>query len=336
MFEYSLSSFGKYKKHTFADENGNAFSLIPEFGASLINLTFLGTSVLDSYDTPEALTENKWSKGIFLFPYPNRLRDGKYSHLGEDYQFDINNAATGNSIHGFGKNVPMHVTETRVTKNYAYINCRWKHDGTTKAYPFPFVIDISFKMSLLSDENIDDVSGIKKKLSSVKLQIRMKFKNKAKTSIPVGLGWHPYFILTPDVGNTDLKMPPNTQIIEIDERMLPTGKKENYTAFETLKPIGNTTLDNGFLLSQSEHNKVATVIACHTLFSTNFLQFWQETGPGKFNFLQVFTPPNRKSIAIEPMTCNIDAFNNKDGLVLLSPDAVLKGKFGIIFSKINR
>ena len=46
---------------------------------------------------------------------------------------------------------------------------------------------------------------------------------------------------------------------------------------------------------------------------------WQETGKYKYNFLQVYTPPHRKSIAIEPMTCAPDAFNNKDGLIVLGP-----------------
>lgn len=34
-----------------------------------------------------------------------------------------------------------------------------------------------------------------------------------------------------------------------------------------------------------------------------------------FPFFQVFTPPMRDSIALEPMTCNVNAFENGDGLV---------------------
>ena len=340
MFDYSISSFGKFTKHSFSDENGNAFSIVPEFGASLIELKFQGTSVLDSYDTPEALIENKWSKGIFLFPYPNRLRDGKYEHLGEQYQFDINNKATGNSIHGFGKNVPMLVTNIQITGSNetanrqptsdsevqaAFITCSWQHDGSTTAYPFPFRVDISFEMANIKGQNKSS------------LTVTMNFKNLADTSVPVGLGWHPYFILTPSVNETQLQMPHGSLKIDIDERMLPTGKKENYTDFDTLKPISETVLDNGFYLKEdlkgNENNKgiKETIIADISAHNSRKLIFWQETGPGKFNFLQVFTPPHRKSIAIEPMTCNIDAFNNKDGLVLLSPNAEMEGKFGINF-----
>ena len=342
MFEYSISSFGKFTKHSFSDDNGNAFSVIPEFGASLIELKFQGVSVLDSYDTPEALIENKWSKGIFLFPYPNRLRDGKYEHLGEHYQFEINNKATGNSIHGFGKNVSMLVTDTQISGNNesanrhptseqenssAFITCSWQHDGSTSAYPFPFRVDISFEMGQKQDKNESTPTAF----HTSYLTVTMKFKNLANTSIPVGLGWHPYFIVTPSVNETQLQMPHGSQIIDIDDRMLPTGKKENYSAFDSLKPIGETVLDNGFYLKNADKQIQETIIADVSPSHNRKLSFWQETGPGKFNFLQVFTPPHRKSIAIEPMTCNIDAFNNKDGLVLLSPNAELEGKFGIDF-----
>ena len=58
------------------------------------------------------------------------------------------------------------------------------------------------------------------------------------------------------------------------------------------------------------------------------LTYWQEAGTGKYNFIQIFTPPHRNCIALEPMTSNIDTFNNKDGLVILQSGESLGGKFG--------
>jgi len=46
----------------------------------------------------------------------------------------------------------------------------------------------------------------------------------------------------------------------------------------------------------------------------------------QFPFFQVFTPPHRESVALEPMSCNVDAFNNKQGLVSLAPDKKWGGK----------
>ena len=126
--------------------------------------------------------------------------------------------------------------------------------------------------------------------------------------------------------DTWLQMP-KSQLIVIDDRMLPTGEKHPFQDFDTLKKINNTSLDNGFYITNQAEN--AEVILKSDLGT---LTYWQETGAAKWNFVQVFTPPHRQSIAIEPMTCNIDAFNNKDGLILLTPKATLDGKFGVRFS----
>ena len=55
---------------------------------------------------------------------------------------------------------------------------------------------------------------------------------------------------------------------------------------------------------------------------------WQETGTNKYNFLQVYIPPSREMIALEPMTSNIDAFNNKDHLIILEPGKKWSASFG--------
>ena len=52
-----------------------------------------------------------------------------------------------------------------------------------------------------------------------------------------------------------------------------------------------------------------------------------------FNYLQLYIPPDRSSIAIEPMTCSVDAFNNGDGLIILEVAEVIKASCG--FELIN-
>ena len=56
---------------------------------------------------------------------------------------------------------------------------------------------------------------------------------------------------------------------------------------------------------------------------------WQEAGPGAYRYLQVYTPPGRESIAIEPMTCAPNAFNNGMGLIRLDPGEAFTASFGI-------
>ncbi len=308
IFTHAVEPFGDFEKHTLENEQGDAVVLTPQYGACLLDLRFKGVSVLDGYKTPEELVENAWSKNVVLFPYPNRLRDGQYTHLGKTYQFDINNADTHNSIHGFGKDAPLNVKNVKITDDEATIDCTWQHDGSHKAYPFRFTFDI--KMTLRKDE----------------FEVEMSLTNDDSVDIPAGLGWHPYFIMSERVDDTSLQMP-DSQFIVIDDRMLPTGEKQNYSDFDTLKKIGSTNLDNGFFITEK-------AAQAHVILESERgrLHYWQELGTAKWQFLQVFTPPHRKSIALEPMTCNIDAFNNQDGLVVLAPNAVFGGKFGVRFS----
>jgi aldose 1-epimerase len=309
MFHHKIEPFGAFEKHVFSNDKGDSFSVVPQFGACLLDLQFNHLSVLDGYATPEELIEGKWSKNIILLPYPNRLRDGRYVHNDATYQFDLTNAATQNSIHGFGYDAPMVVDMVWKNAKETGIKCSWQHDGTHAAYPFPFTAEI------------------KMILRGPKFDMTMAFKNDGNLAIPVGLGWHPYFKMSEKSDDSSLKMP-DCQLIGIDDRMLPTGKKTAFKGFKRLTPIRNKTLDNGFLMNNQTQNAETILASAH-----GKLTFWQETGERKWNFLQVFTPPHRKSVAIEPMTCNIDAFNNGDGLVMLKPSESMGGAFGVRFKK---
>ena len=309
MFTHNIQSFGAFEKHIFSNSSGDAFEVTPQYGACLLDLRFGGMSVLDGYKTPEDLIANKWSKNIILAPFPNRLANGTYTHLDKTYQFPLNNAATNNAIHGFCKDVPMTVIATWHNENEGGLTCRWQDEGTHQAYPFRFTLEVTMI------------------LRGGAFEMKMGFKNDDTEVIPVGMGWHPYFIMSNKSNETSLQMPYCQRII-IDEKMLPTGKISRFTRFQTLKKIKKIVLDNGFKLSP--RGKIAETILQS---ERGKLTFWQEKGAGKWNFLQVFTPPHRKSIAIEPMTCNIDAFNNNDGLTWLEPTELLEGRFGVRFEK---
>jgi aldose 1-epimerase len=309
MYTHSIEPFGPFEKHTIANESGDAFMVVPAFGANLLDLQLRGISVLEGYQTPEKLIENAWSKNIILFPFPNRIKDGQYTHEGKTYQFPINNVDTGNAIHGFSNNVKMDVTKVETTENEGVLMCTYTHDGSHESYPFRFSFNITF---ILRGSNLD---------------IDMSLTNEDSMTIPVGLGWHPYFRLSEKSDDTFLQMP-DCQLVEIDERMIPTGEKLDFTDFNTLTQIKDGFLDNGFYIKNQTQN-ASVVLSSHI----GTLTCWQETGAGKWNFVQVFTPPHRMSIAVEPMTCNVDAFNNKDGLAVLQPNETLQGRFGVRFEK---
>ncbi|MCJ7554163.1 MAG: hypothetical protein MUO34_09805, partial [Ignavibacteriaceae bacterium] len=56
---------------------------------------------------------------------------------------------------------------------------------------------------------------------------------------------------------------------------------------------------------------------------------WQDAGEQKYNYLQIYIPPERKSISIEPMTSNVNSFNNGEGLLILEPGKIFTANYGL-------
>jgi aldose 1-epimerase len=307
MYKQEKKQFGDFNKVTFFnEESGNGFSIVPEVGGTILEIWLKGKQIIDGCIRPDELKNNQAYKSALLFPFPNRLKDGRYQVNGNSFQFPVNDVATNNALHGLGADVKMDVLSTAVSASHATIELSYFDEGFDKSYPFAFLFDVIFSIS--------EEHGF---------QVKMKFTNEANENIPVGIGWHPYFKTGDAIDSLTLKIP-GCKIIEVDDRMLPTGALLDYDYFDKPRTIDQVVLDNGFKLNNNE-SKIEVLLS-----DQNYsLKYWQETGPGKFNFLQVYTPPSRTSIAIEPMTCNIDALNNGDGLVFLSPEESVEASCGI-------
>lgn len=307
MYQLAITPFGNFEKYTFYNTNsGNRFSILPQFGATVNELVFNEKSVLDSYETPEDLSDNKWKKSGMLFPFANRLRDGKYEWQGKSYQFPINDPSTGNALHGLGIERPMRVDEVRTEANLASITCSFQDDGTHPAYPFPHTFSVTFSME---EPN--------------QFEMEVCFLNESDIAIPVGFGWHPYFQLAEKVDDLQMTLP-LCEWIEFDERKLPSGNRQPYLEFAQATPLGSISIDNCFAMPTAEGKIFVTLQG-----ERGTLNYWQETGPNKFNFLQLFIPESRKSIGVEPMTCITDGFNSGEGLIIIEPGKVAGARAGV-------
>lgn len=310
MYLHQITPFGKYEKHSLVSPDGkNRIDLVPGHGACVLDLVFDGISILDGFQTAQEMEGNRWSKNIVLFPFPNRLKEGRYEWEDVTYEFPINDAHTGNALHGFGLDKPMRVNQLELSPEGATIGCEYKDEGTHPAYPFPFTFNIQFAIDQRNQ-----------------LTVTMAFQNDGTHPIPVGLGWHPYFRLGEKVDSLQIQLP-DCQMVGIDRFMIPNGKRYEYDKFAEQSPLGANTLDNCFALPTDR-----VEAAAHLRGERGHLRYWQQTGKAKFNFLQVFTPPHRQSIALEPMTCNIDAFNNDEGLIKLDALESADAKFGLRFT----
>lgn len=316
MYQIEVSSFGKLEKLTFFNtQSGNRFSVLPDFGGVVSELIFQGTSVLDGYEHAKELLDPKWKKSGILFPFPNRLSDGKYEWQNKVYQFPINDPSTGNALHGLSKEQAMAVKEMHAEENLAAVTLTHVENGASPAYPFPFTLSVTYKME-----------------EPTHFTVEMHFRNDGDVAIPVGLGWHPYFQLSEKIDTVQMQLP-LCEWIKFDERKLPTGSRQPYLEFSTLMPVGDMEVDNCLdvsnVIATPENSIVVTLQG-----ERGTLRYWQETGSGKFNFLQIFIPEHRKSIGVEPMTCMTDGFNTGEGLIVLAPQEVAFARAGVAFSKI--
>ena len=315
-FQVIVEKFGAYPAYKLLDsETGEYAFILPYLGGTINNLTLKNNDklidIVEGYKSAEeaAKTQATSFKGSNLFPYPNRIRDGKYSHLGQQYQFNIDFAEENTSIHGLVYDKEFEL----ISKENGDVHCSlvilYSPKELPAAYPFKYTLEVEYRW-----------------IKYALFECTSKVTNHSETDIPVGIGWHPYMVAGSDKVDDLWVQFPSQQIIEVDKRNIPTGSSKNFTEFNQLTQLGATAFDNCFVLNTE------TSPAEIVLFNkkTNFgYKIWQETGDRKYNYLQVYTPPTRRSIAFEPMTCIPDAFNNKKGLISLPPGKSVSVKWGI-------
>ena len=124
--------------------------------------------------------------------------------------------------------------------------------------------------------------------------------------------------------------PPGVIIWKIVDAILPprclaTGEIVDVDDYTSKKSLSSVELDDCFAITGT--GGIVTTALSDNAGTT--LKLWQETGERKLNYLQIFTPPHRKSIAIEPQTCCIDAFNNKYGYFELKSRETISARFGV-------
>jgi len=266
------------------------YSIIyPNLGASLQNLSSHGIEIIDGIaKTDKGLNSYKiLYNSSFLFPFPGRIPSGKYSFNNVDYELDCNETDFNTSLHGHIYNKIFSVKLQEINETKAVLMFRYSVNRV-KGFPFSYLLDITYTFT---DE---------------KLTIDFTVYNNGNTDFPFGIGWHPYFktlklndcLLDFDAKNQYLL---NEKLVP--ERIIPL----NYT---TPLLIMENLLDDCFIIKKSEAS-----------FKTNEYDIKIDFSSKSPNsFLQVYTPPSRSGIAIEPMTSVGNCFNNKIGLQVLEPN----------------
>ncbi len=292
-------------------------SILPNLGARL-NSAFLRFEDLLMPVLKELKDENLTSNDdIFnnakLFPFANRVRKGKYTFQNRLYELPINYKEEENACHGFLYNTRFKILSKNILKEYAEVELEYESTNKMEGYPFCFKITIIYKFTLEGE-----------------VIITTKVFNLNDNEILFSDGWHPYYCLNTSVDDFTVEFNAEEKL-ELNQNNIPSGKVFNMNSNSCNHiDLKNKSLND--LFRYSPDNKVNFINIIPNKFPYK-LNIWHEAGMKKYNYLVLYIPPDRKSIAVEPMTSSIDAFNNKDGLIILKPKESWSASMGFSLAK---
>ena len=272
-----------------------------------------GDNWLNLIDAPPDLATLEQRPTAFgnpiLFPFPNRIRNGRWQFAGKTYQFD-KSSESPTTIHGLLLNRPYKVDKLAADENGATLICSLNSQDfpdVSRQYPFPFSIAITYT------------------LTETVLTMAVSIKNLGEEKMPMGFGIHPYFNVNlagmADASKAVITVPA-AKYWELDDVLVPTGIQRDVT--------GTLDLRNGQPFSHLKLDHVFTDVQFVDGVSRCRIEN-RDTGHGmvmesdaQFRELVVYTPPGRDAICFEPYTCPTDAINLEAkgipaGIIVLSP-----------------
>lgn len=284
---------------------GKAEAVFDPYGGRLIQLRLVADgNAVDVIHTDEPPIPDTPYHSTPLAPWPNRIADGAYTYNGIGYQIPVNEPQRNCALHGLVYNQPWTV-EPGKEPNTLTLSIRY--DGTEPGYPWPFHLAMDYA------------------LAPDRLTMTWRATTPVPTTIPFGLGWHPYYYVPAGLDQALLHIPGSTTYVT-DDRLLPLQAVPRTDAYQQLAPLGNQFYDQCFATPETPTAEVRLADPARGIR----MRLWQDSGQGRFGWFQVYTTPERDRIAIEPMTCPPNAFNTGEGLLYLSADAPLQVQSGII------
>lgn len=288
--------------------SGQIRATVTAVAAGLRTLSINGIDLVPPYGEDQT---PPMAAGIVLVPWPNRIRDGRWSHDGVDHQLAITEPARGNAIHG-------------LLRHTEYQPIERDRDSVTLAariYPqsgYPYLLGTAVHYELVADG----------------LRVTHFVENLGGEAAPVAIGTHPYLKIG-GVPTSELTLRLDAAShIEVDDRLLPTGEvpvEGTEWDFREGRRVGDLRLDDAFGELASDDGQVL-----HSLTAPDgrSVSVWADD---EFGYVQVYTSHDfpgedgEIAIAIEPMTAPAEAFNSGRGLRWLDPGEEWQLSWGIRF-----
>jgi aldose 1-epimerase len=312
-FEIQIAPLSHFELVRLIDTSSKTVIEIATKGALLNSWQVMGHSksleIVEGNDFSKGWVnfENNGFRGGKMSPFSCRLEKGQYTIDNTTYTLE-KFYQDKHALHGILYDAVFSIQSTDANAESAMINLVYHYKGTDKGFPFDYSLLIKWQ---LHKNNLVTVETIITNLSA--------------STIPMMDGWHPYFKLDSSINNTSITLKSKGKI-EYDEDLLPTGKLKDENEFTISKKIEDLHLDNCYLVDASENT---------CLLENDQYQIIVQP-IRNYPYLQLYTPLDRKSIAIENLSGIPNCFNNKIGLQLMKPhqNLVLKTSYQFITKQL--
>lgn len=284
--------------------HGDFEARIAQAGAALLGLRRGGAWLTEH--TPPDRTPSA-GNGQLLVPWPNRIRDGRWTLDGVPQQLPLTEPARHNASHGL-----LRAAEYRVLEQH-------EHRVVQRAKVFP-VTGYPFRL----DHTVTWA------LSGTGLTATHRLTNHGPQTAPVAIGAHPYLrVGDVPVAECTLRVAAETWL-RTDDQLIPiaTEPVDPEHDWRAARVIGESRPDTCWTgLTPASDGLIR-----HELRAPDGtgVDLWAEPC---FGHVQVFVtdrlPDRELAIAIEPMTAAPDAFNSGDGLRWLGPGHSFEAAWGI-------
>lgn len=270
---------------------GEYLGTVVSVGGGLRCLSYGGREVLIGYPEDQPA---KAGLGQHLFPWPNRITDGKYSFQGLEQQLYLTEPARSNAIHGLTR----------------WANWERVDDGTDES-----VVEVGYRLhgqpgyphqlDLTLTYQLDATNG---------LTVTARAINVGAGDAPYGYGTHPYLTVGRQIDECELEFTADSWLEVTPEQLSPIGLAPvagSQYDFGQARKLQDLDIDNAFTgLPQTWEVRLtdpATGNTARLTSDTKWMQLYTANALG------------RAGLAVEPMTCPPDAFITGDDLVVLKP-----------------
>ncbi|MDR2748921.1 MAG: hypothetical protein LBB10_03420 [Bifidobacteriaceae bacterium] len=287
----------------FTDSKNRKHKLtLASIGSSIRKYTIDNLDIVVPYNADEM---PNYFQGQVLFPWPNRLEDGKYEFEGTSVNADINERDKNNQLHGLS---PLYSFDL-IDKDENWIKMGLQLPPS-RNYPFMIRVEILYT---LTDKG---------------LEIKTFAKNEGEKNAPFALGWHPWFSPRGSLDSCSLHFKAESYIYS-DSRLLPAKEGEVPTTFDfsTEKSLQDISLDDAF--ANVAENKVSFKAADGHITTIQADENYKAFQICSADFAE--GADHRFGLAIEPMTAWANAFQTHKNLIIIKPGQTINNSWRILF-----